>query len=154
MCSFLLNTLQAGVSFAGMFVCIRVRARRRGKAADMAANLARTQHATPKHSQLLRPSSVAVLTHFHSKNAHPQLIQVSLRANCASCWLRGRRPRNAEHSGSSASPPYYDAFDKFVMSGFANDFERQVSALFKARWQQLKACEPGAALLSVDNSAR
>lgn len=77
-----------------------------GKAADMAANLARTQQATPKHSQLLRPSSVAVLTHFHSENARPQLIQVSLRANCASCRLRGRGARNAEQSGASASPTH------------------------------------------------
>lgn len=120
--------------FVSVCVCVCVCVR--GKAADMAANLARAQQATSKHSQLLRPSSVAVLTHFHSKNAQPQLIQVSLRANCASCQRRWRGARNAEQSGAfgvpHTSPPYYDAFDKFVMSGFANDFERQVSASLKA----------------------
>lgn len=101
----------------------------------------------------------------HSKNAHPQLIQVSLRANCASCRLRGRGARNAEQSGAfgvhHTSPPYYDAFDKFITSGFANDFERQVSALLKACWQQWKPASPlrrrlrgGAAWPSVDSSAR
>lgn len=86
-----------------LFVCVCVCVCVRGKTADMAANLARAQQATSEHSQLLQPSSVAVLTHFHSKNAHPQLIPVSLRANGASCRLRGRGARNAEQSGAPVS---------------------------------------------------
>lgn len=35
-----------------------------------------------------------------------------------------------------ASPSHYNAFDEIIMLGLPNDFERQVSALLKARWQQ------------------
>lgn len=37
------------------------------RATDMAVSLAQTQETTSKHSQLLQPSFVAILTHFYSK---------------------------------------------------------------------------------------
>lgn len=39
---------------------------------------------------------------------------------------------NIRERGFLASPSHYNAFDEFITSGLANEFERQVSALLKA----------------------
>lgn len=45
--------------------------------------------------------------------------------------------------GSPASPSHYGAFDKFITSGFANDSEKRVSALLKARCRRREAASGG-----------
>lgn len=87
-----MNSIEhSGLVCACVCVCLE------DTATDMAANLAQVQEATSKHSQLLRPSSVTILTHFPTEIHTQQLIQISLWANYISCCLYGRRAGNAEH---------------------------------------------------------
>lgn len=68
---------------------------------------------------------------------HSQFVLNPLWAAYTSRRLYGVRAGNVGRR-LLPSPSHYNAFDEFITSGLANEFERRVSALLGACWQQWK----------------
>jgi len=72
-------------------------------------------------------------------NTCSQFILIPLSAKLKSCCLYGimwRRAGNTEERRFITSLSHYNAFDDFITSGLANEFERRVPALLRAGWQK------------------